>query len=141
MDGRGLALEAVPNRRLPRPPGLSVLAIFATVDLFALVAASALTEVSKASTVLMIVLLFALNATGGHYGPRLAPAFLDEIPSLAARALAAGLIVTAFRFVVGWPVATGPLEMAAAFLVLTSAGRGIAYPLICRNGPRGVPGS
>ncbi len=129
---RGLAFPT-PVRRFAMPSGLDVVPVLATVDFFAIAAASVLTSLSLQSSVLMLVLLFTLNAVGGHYRPRLAPALLDEVPSLAARALVAGALVTTLRTFVGWPVATGPLEMAALFLALACVGRAASYPLIRRN--------
>jgi exopolysaccharide biosynthesis polyprenyl glycosylphosphotransferase len=124
----------VAPRRLRRPrTGTDIVPLVVVVDCWAMVTATVITALSVKSSVLLLLLILCFNAVGGHYRPRLAPSLLDELPSLAARALVAGAIVTALRILMEWPVQEGPVTTAVIFLVLAGFGRAVGYPIMRRS--------
>ncbi|CAN5892793.1 exopolysaccharide biosynthesis polyprenyl glycosylphosphotransferase [soil metagenome] len=118
--------------RVPRP-GFDVVPLVLAIDAVALISTAAATSLSAISSGLMLVLILCFNAVGGHYRPRLAPSMLDEVPSLAGRALVAGAIVTAIRILLDLPVKDGPVSVAVLFVVVACLGRAIGYPLMRRS--------
>jgi exopolysaccharide biosynthesis polyprenyl glycosylphosphotransferase len=122
-----------PNSRARRgfgPLGIDVVPITLLIDLVALTAAHFATNLSAKATVMLVVLTFALNATGGHYRARVAPSLLDELPGLAARALVAGALTSAFRLQLGLPVGDGPVNAALFFIAFAAVGRAVGYPYV-----------
>ncbi|MBA2558862.1 MAG: sugar transferase [Propionibacteriales bacterium] len=118
------------GRRLGRL-GIDVIPLAVIIDLVALTVAQLVVSLSVRSTLLMGVLVLALNAVGGHYKARVAPSILDELPSLTARALVAGAITTSlWLFVPDIPAKQAPVYGAMVFLVIATLGRSFGYPLV-----------
>jgi exopolysaccharide biosynthesis polyprenyl glycosylphosphotransferase len=114
--------------------GIDVVPLVIGIDIVMMIVAVQVTDLRPLfSSVALLVLVIGFNAVGGHYRPRLAPSLLDEIPGLAARALVAGAIVTAWRTINDQPVAGGPVTAALLFLVLACVGRSVGYPMMRRS--------
>jgi exopolysaccharide biosynthesis polyprenyl glycosylphosphotransferase len=112
------------------PLGLDVIPITLVIDLFALTAAHFITGLSAPATAILSILTLVLNAAGGHYRARVAPSLLDELPGLAARALVAGALTSAFKLQLGVPVGNGPVDAALVFIALAALGRAVGYPYV-----------
>lgn len=103
------------------------------VDCAALVAAYlVVSSVALATALVLGVLVLTLNAAGGHYRPLVAPSLLDELPSLACRALTAGAVTTVLGVYLQQTVGEGPTLAAASFLVLACIGRAAGYACLRR---------
>ncbi len=113
--------------------GIDVVPLTVLVDVAALAATRLVVQLTLLSSVLLAVVIIALNAVGGHYKARIAPSLLDELPGLAARALVAGALVSAVRLQLTLPVQDGPVFAALVFIVFASIGRAVGYPLMRRR--------
>ncbi len=113
-----------------RRAGFGLVPVSLVIDLVAAVLASRALDLTTRSSVLLTVLVLVLNASGGHYRARIAPALLDEMPKLIARALVAGAIVTSLRVVLELPVRDGLVYASMVFVGLALFGRSLAYPLL-----------
>ncbi len=118
-----------------RPSGVDIVPMTFAIDFVAIALASAVAPVSSslASSGLMLVLVLSFNAVGGHYRPRLAPSLLDELPSLAGRALVAGSIGTALNILLDQDFHSAPVAVALVFVLFASLGRAVGYPLVRRR--------
>src|SRR4051794_767566 len=132
----------VEKKRPWRRAGFALAPVTLVVDASAVLAASVALSLSTVSCLLLTTLVLTLNCAGGHYRASISPSLLDELPSLAGRALVAGAIATALRVFVDMPVQDGLVNAAILFLVLAVAGRALAYPLLRayrRGGGKGDP--
>ncbi len=124
-----------------RPLGIDVVPLVVVIDCGALAGAQWLAGLGAISTVLLGLLILTLNAAGGHYKARIAPSLLDELPSLAGRALVAGSITMMLRLLLpNGSLQTGPISTCLLFLVLAGLGRSIGYPLVRRYRKSGQVG-
>lgn len=80
--------------------------------------------------VALLALILLLNSTGGLYLPKLNLSVLDDLPSIAGRALVAGAVVTSVRLVAGAGVGQLILHIAVLFACFAIVGRTIGYPLV-----------
>jgi exopolysaccharide biosynthesis polyprenyl glycosylphosphotransferase len=117
-------------RRRLTPLGIDVIPMAVVIDLAALTGAHYITSLSAKATALLAVLTVLLNAAGGHYRARVAPSLLDEVPGLAARALVAGALTSAFKLQLGVPAGNGPVNAALVFLALACLGRAAGYSYV-----------
>jgi exopolysaccharide biosynthesis polyprenyl glycosylphosphotransferase len=122
---------AVGRRALRRRPHVAWVLVL--IDCAALVIAPIAVKLSLSSTIVLATLILGITAGTGQYRTRIAPSLLDDLPSLAGRALVAGAITTTLRAYFEWGVKDGPIYAAIAFLVLAGTGRAIAYPMIRRR--------
>jgi exopolysaccharide biosynthesis polyprenyl glycosylphosphotransferase len=86
----------------------------------------------------LLGLTLLLFSTGGLYAPKLELSVLDEVPSIAGRALVAGAVTTSIRLVSGAEVGTLILNTAIVFACFVIVGRGIAYQLVREARRRGL---
>lgn len=125
-----------------RPLGIDVVPLVVVIDCGALAAAQWVAGLGALPTVLLGLLILILNAAGGHYKARIAPSLLDELPSLAGRAVIAGTIasILQLQFPDVSSLQSGPINTCLLFLVLAGLGRGIGYPLVRRYRKSGQVG-
>jgi exopolysaccharide biosynthesis polyprenyl glycosylphosphotransferase len=127
----GRVVRNAPRRRRSLGPlGIDVIPMAVVIDLVALTAAHFITPLNTKPTLLLCALTLVLNAFGGHYRARVAPSLLDEAPGLAARALVAGALTSAFKLQLDVPVGNGPVNAALVFLALACLGRAVGYPYV-----------
>ncbi len=130
------------GRRWFRRPGIGLAPVAFAIDFVAMLTATIALQLSGKSTVLLIVLVLALNAGAGAYRARIAPSLLDELPGLMARALVAGAVATSLRVFLELPVRDGLVYASLAFIGFSVAGRAVAYPMMRvyrRSGGLGDP--
>lgn len=113
--------------------GIDVVPLVLAIDCAAVASAVLTVRLPVLSAVLLLACVLIINAGGGHYRPRVAPSLLDELPSLAARALVAGALVAAVRLVTDIGVRDAPVIAALVFIPFAALGRLIGYSVIRRN--------
>ena len=123
-----------------RRPGIGLAPVTFVVDLLAIAGASLALHLTARSTILLGVLVIALQAGGRAYRPRIAPSLLDELPGLLARGLVAGALATSLRVFFDVAVKDQLVYGALIFISLAVAGRAIAYPLMRQHRRSGGPG-
>ncbi len=148
MVGGLAATQAAPPLIVPpakrgwRRAGIGLAPVTLVIDVAAALTASFALSMSVRSSVLLTLLVLALNGGGGHYRARIAPSLLDELPSLVGRGLVAGAVATSLRVFAGLPVHDALVYASTVFILLAVAGRALAYPLMRvyrRSGGLGDP--
>jgi len=125
-----LPLLVPPAKKGWRRAGIGLAPVTVVIDVTAVVTASLVLSLSGRSSVLLTVLVLALNGGGGHYRARIAPSLLDELPSLVGRGFVAGAVATSLRVFAGLPVHDALVYASIVFILLAVAGRAVAYPLM-----------
>jgi exopolysaccharide biosynthesis polyprenyl glycosylphosphotransferase len=130
------------SRRVWRKAGFALVPATVVIDVTAGLGATLLLSLPPRWSVLLTLLFLTLNWSGGHYRASIAPSLLDELPSLAGRALLSGAIATTLRAFLSIPVHDRLVWASVLFLGLAVAGRMVGYPLVRayrRSGGRGDP--
>jgi exopolysaccharide biosynthesis polyprenyl glycosylphosphotransferase len=142
-EARGVMPLIVPGTKKGwRRAGFGLAPLTLVIDITAVLAASRALTLSGRSSLLLTLLVLALNGGAGQYRARIAPSLLDELPGLVGRALVAGAVATSLRVFVELPVQDGLVYASLVFIVLAVAGRMLAYPLMRvyrRSGGLGDP--
>ena len=112
--------------------GLGVLHLLLAIDVVAWAAANVLIGAFGLGFVALLIGIVLLNSVGGLYTPKLGMSVLDELPSIAGRALAAGAVVTSLRLLAGEQVGARILHVAALYCVLVILSRAAAYTMVRR---------
>ena len=128
-----VAGESAPAGRRARRRRPRLVATLVLIDVVSLAVASVVVNLAFGSALAMGVLIVGLTAGTGHYRTRIAPSVLNDLPSLAARALIAGALTTTVRAYFEAGVKDGPLYASIAFVVFAATGRAVAYHQLRRR--------
>ena len=120
------------TRRAVDLRGFRTAHLLVSIDVLAWAAAALVLGRMGVGFVATLVIFVTLNAFGGLYVPKLNHSVLDEVPSLVARALAAGAVVTSVRVLAQEEVGSRIIHVAVLMVVFAALGRGAAYALIRR---------
>ena len=136
------ALSPRPLRTIPPPKktlldggrrnrlGIDVVPLVLAIDCAAVASAALTVPLGVNAAALLLLCILVVNAGGGHYRARVAPSLLDELPSIAARALVAGALVAALRLLAGDNVRDAPVIAALVFIPFAALGRLVGYGVI-----------
>jgi exopolysaccharide biosynthesis polyprenyl glycosylphosphotransferase len=86
----------------------------------------------------LVVTVVALYGQGELYRARLSLSVLDDLPSILARTLLAGALITAFQVFTTGDASEGIVKLAAIFAVLAMVFRGVGYALLRTARRRGL---